>query len=199
MTFCIKPFSCGAIVTLYRNVYFRFKKLEERTDELTEKTKIKLEKNNKKKNKNDSEHAAQYTEKSPLVQNEEKRKKEDPSTQSSCSIQENNPKVKDLQELNQYLNINSHLQPFPATSLAPKSGLEKKINEAISLGDIETAVSLSDRLATREFGTKIAASFDAREYLKRKKEEEMSVKAKKKKKLPWGFEHKQRWEMKGNM
>ncbi|KAJ8316827.1 hypothetical protein KUTeg_004731 [Tegillarca granosa] len=62
----------------------------------------------------------------------------------------------------------------------PNTKLDDAIDDAISKGNFETAEKLSDHLAVRE-------------------KEEESTKAKKKKTLPWGFAHKQRWETKSNM
>lgn len=57
---------------------------------------------------------------------------------------------KDVEVLNQYLGVNDHLKGINRGSAAPRSGLEKKIDHAIELGEFNTAEKLSDRLATRE-------------------------------------------------
>ena len=53
-------------------------------------------------------------------------------------------------EINQYLGVNDHLKGINRGKAAPKSGLEETIDEAITLGEFNTAEKLSDRLATRE-------------------------------------------------
>ncbi|KAK7466719.1 hypothetical protein BaRGS_00037206, partial [Batillaria attramentaria] len=102
-------------------------------------------------------------------------------------------KVRDL------LSVNEHLAGVSHGNLGPKTVLELKIEEAIAAGDFKKAEELSDHMATREFGEKITKAIDAKNFLEHKQREEEAVKAKKKKKLNWGFEAKQRWETKSNM
>ncbi|XP_071491629.1 uncharacterized protein [Diadema antillarum] len=106
-----------------------------------------------------------------------------------------------------YLNVNAHIsQGVDHGQFAPKvsdeSGLEKRLDKAVAEGDFEAAEEMSDQLAKRELGCKIAKAADARDYIKWKTEQEEEKAAKrrrKKKKLAWGFEAKNRWEMKANM
>jgi hypothetical protein len=102
-------------------------------------------------------------------------------------------------DVKQHLNVNSHLTDETGGSEAPKSHLERAVNLAIAVDEFELAEKLSDRLSNRDFGTKIATAFDAKRFIDQRKCEEEARKAAKKKKLAWGFEHKQRWETKGNM
>jgi len=102
-------------------------------------------------------------------------------------------------DIRQHLNVNSHLSEETGGSGAPKSRLERTINLAIAADEFQLAEELSDRLANRDFGAKIAAAFDAKKFIEKRKIEDDAKKAAKKKKLAWGFEHKQRWETKGNM
>ncbi|GAB1604767.1 protein FAM204A-like [Argonauta hians] len=182
------------------DLWEKFKRLEKQTDDLVTKHSKSKTKNSKDDKNGDTEKlpdpacASQKTVKAPQVKSSTV---EIPAGQTSDCVDPESKKEWD--ELKQYLNVNSHLQYNPISTLAPKSGLEKQINEAVADGDFERAETLSDSLAQREFAVKITGSFDAREYLKRKKAEEMTARAKRKKKLHWGFEHKQRWEMKGNM
>lgn len=99
----------------------------------------------------------------------------------------------------QHLNVNSHLSDETGGSEAPKSRLEQTINIAIAENEFELAEELSDRLANRDFATKVASAFDARKFIEKRKLEDAAKAAAKKKKLAWGFEHKRRWETKGNM
>ncbi|KAI0223799.1 hypothetical protein LSAT2_025075 [Lamellibrachia satsuma] len=98
-----------------------------------------------------------------------------------------------------YLGVNDHLNGVDQGRHAAKTKLEEKIDEAISLQEFDTAEKLSDHLATREFGKEVAAAFSAKRYAEKKTKEDDMIKARKKKKLDWGFDHKQRWETKGNM
>lgn len=79
------------------------------------------------------------------------------------------------------------------------SGLELSIEKCVAEGDIAKAEELSDRLAIRELGVKIAKAAACRNFVKAKQEAEAAQEAQKKKKLAWGFEAKKRWETKSNM
>ncbi|MEQ2200041.1 hypothetical protein XENOCAPTIV_020664 [Xenoophorus captivus] len=57
---------------------------------------------------------------------------------------------KHWKELKQYFGVNDRFQPPVCSKPAPKSGLEKSIEEAIAEGDVAKAEEMSDRLATRE-------------------------------------------------
>ncbi|XP_038070768.1 protein FAM204A-like [Patiria miniata] len=104
--------------------------------------------------------------------------------------------------LKKHLNVNEHIyQGIDHGQYDPhKSGLEKELDKAVEEGNFEEAEELSNQLATRDLACKIAKSAEARDYLKWKEGEAARKKAKrKKKKLNWGFEAKERWQMKGNM
>ncbi|KAM7048115.1 protein FAM204A isoform 2-T3 [Acridotheres tristis] len=102
-------------------------------------------------------------------------------------------------ELTQYFGINDRFES-PVCSRAPqKSGLELSIEKCVAEGDIAKAEELSDRLAIRELGVKIAKAAACRNFVKAKQEAEAAQEAQKKKKLAWGFEAKKRWETKSNM
>ncbi|XP_023785709.1 protein FAM204A isoform X2 [Cyanistes caeruleus] len=102
-------------------------------------------------------------------------------------------------ELTQYFGINDRFES-PLNSRAPqKSGLELSIEKCVAEGDITRAEELSDRLAIRELGVKIAKAAACRNFVKAKQEAEAAQEAQKKKKLAWGFEAKKRWETKSNM
>ncbi|KAM6306001.1 protein FAM204A [Aegotheles albertisi] len=125
----------------------------------------------------------------------EKQKKNDEVTKSSQQLA-NEEKWK---ELTQYFGINDRFET-PAGSRAPqKSGLELSIEKSVAEGDIDKAEELSDRLAVRELGVKIAKAAACRNFVKAKQEAEAAQEARKKKKLAWGFEAKKRWETKSNM
>ncbi|NXN28945.1 F204A protein, partial [Nycticryphes semicollaris] len=89
-------------------------------------------------------------------------------------------------ELTQYFGINDRFES-PVDSRAPqKSGLELSIEKCVAEGDIDKAEELSDRLATRELGVKIAKAAACRNFVKAKQEAEAAQEARKKKKLAWG-------------
>lgn len=112
---------------------------------------------------------------------------------------EQSTKESQLKELTQYFGINDRFKPLASKEAPPKSGLEISIDSAVAEGDIAQAEELSDRLATRELGVKIASAVACRNFVKAKQEAEASQESQKKKKLAWGFEAKKRWETKSNM
>ena len=120
------------------------------------------------------------------------------STSGESSLVTNESKTGWL-GIKDYLSVNDHLMTTTNSGYNPRSHLEEKIDEALAVNDVATAEGLSDRLAIREFGTKITKAIDAKRFAEKRKQEEEMKKANKKKKLAWGFEHKQRWETKGNM
>ncbi|CAO2585989.1 Protein FAM204A [Lemmus lemmus] len=120
-----------------------------------------------------------------------KNEKESHSEQSSSETQ--------LKELTQYFGANDRFEPPVKKKKVEKSGLEKRIDQAVEEWDVEKAEELSNQLATRELGVKIAKAIACHKFVKAKKEAENSQAARKKKKLAWGFEAKKRWETKSNM
>ena len=69
----------------------------------------------------------------------------------------------------------------------------------MALKEYDVAEQLSDRLATRDFGVKIAEAIDAKRFIVKREHDAAVKKAAKKKKLAWTFQPKHRWETKGNM
>ncbi|XP_045710072.1 protein FAM204A [Phyllostomus hastatus] len=102
-------------------------------------------------------------------------------------------------ELTQYFGVNDRFDPPVKKKKVEKSGLEKRIDQAVDEWNIEKAEELSNQLATRDLGVKIAKAIACHNFVKAKKEAENSQVARKKKKLAWGFEAKKRWETKSNM
>uniref|UniRef100_A0A2I3RSG1 Family with sequence similarity 204 member A n=2 Tax=Pan TaxID=9596 RepID=A0A2I3RSG1_PANTR len=102
-------------------------------------------------------------------------------------------------KLTQYFGVNDRFDPPVKRKKVEKSGLEKRIDQAVEEWNIEKAEELSNQLATRELGVKIAKAVACHNFVKAKKEVENSQAARKKKKLAWGFEAKKRWETKSNM
>ncbi|KAF0874014.1 F204A protein, partial [Crocuta crocuta] len=89
-------------------------------------------------------------------------------------------------ELTQYFGINERFDPPVKKKKVDKSGLEKSIDQAVEEWDIEKAEELSNQLATRELGVKIAKAVACHNFVKAKKDAENSQVARKKKKLAWG-------------
>ncbi|XP_051779475.1 protein FAM204A [Erpetoichthys calabaricus] len=103
-------------------------------------------------------------------------------------------------ELQQYFGVNDRFENLASSKSLHETCLEKNIEKAIAEGDTVKAEELSDRLATRELGVKIAKAADCRDFVKERQEaEESREKRKRKKQIAWGFEAKKRWETKSNM
>ncbi|NXS93645.1 F204A protein, partial [Jacana jacana] len=112
----------------------------------------------------------------------EKQKKNNEVTKSSQQLAYEDK----WKELTQYFGINDRFES-PVGSRAPqKSGLELSIEKSVAEGDIDKAEELSDKLATRELGVKIAKAAACRNFVKAKQEAEAAQEARKKKKLAWG-------------
>uniref|UniRef100_A0A131YLQ6 Protein FAM204A n=1 Tax=Rhipicephalus appendiculatus TaxID=34631 RepID=A0A131YLQ6_RHIAP len=104
------------------------------------------------------------------------------------------------QEVRPFLTVNDHLEgPVPHGSCGPKTELESLVEAAIADGDFEKAEMLSDHLANRQFAVKIADAFAAKRCAEEQEAKSRRDYVKRQAKLPWGFEAKERWQMKGNM
>jgi len=79
-----------------------------------------------------------------------------------------------------------------------KSKIEKDLDEAIKQRDFELAQQISDEISDRQLSEKISNNFKACTYLEKKKVEK-EAKESQRRKLRWMFDHKERWELKGNM
>uniref|UniRef100_A0A8D0GAU7 Family with sequence similarity 204 member A n=1 Tax=Sphenodon punctatus TaxID=8508 RepID=A0A8D0GAU7_SPHPU len=123
-----------------------------------------------------------------------KGKKNNEGTESQQATNESQWK-----DLTQYFGVNDRFEPLASKKASQKSGLEVSIDKALAEGDVVKAEELSNRLATRELGVKIAKAVSCRNFVKAKQDAEASQEARKKKKLAWGFEAKKRWETKSNM
>nr|XP_028682743.1 protein FAM204A isoform X2 [Macaca mulatta] len=128
-----------------------------------------------------------------------KRSRKDKSKNEKESHSETSSNETQWKELTQYFGVNDRFDPPVKRKKVEKSGLEKRIDQAVEEWNIEKAEELSNQLATRELGVKIAKAVACHNFVKAKKEVENSQAARKKKKLAWGFEAKKRWETKSNM
>ncbi|KAM9237323.1 LOW QUALITY PROTEIN: protein FAM204A-like [Dugong dugon] len=115
----------------------------------------------------------------------------------SCSEQSSNETQ--WKKLTQYFGVNDRFDPPVKKKKIDRSGLEKSIDQAVEEWNIEKAEELSNHLATRKLGVKIAKAIACHNFVKAKKEAENSQVVRKKKNLAWGFEAKRRWETKSNM
>ncbi|XP_061194254.1 protein FAM204A-like [Saccostrea echinata] len=191
------------------DLWNKFKTLEKKTDEVTKRSAEKrikhLQKNLMQKiqteitDEGDKDILRQHDVKfGPAVKDDpcSSRKRKHPACEKE---QKDEPQNSEWKSIKGFLNVNDHLKSTDPGKYGPKCSLEQKIDESIKEGDFKTAEELSDYMSTREFGKKIADAIDAKKFSQQLEEKKESNKEKKKKKLPWGFEHKQRWETKSAM
>jgi len=113
---------------------------------------------------------------------------------------ESKPEEKKWEEVRQYFDINAHLTgPVGHGIREPKSGLEEKINSAVKERNIDEAEKLSNNLSERELGVRINEAFGAKRYADAENVKKEFMMRKRQKRIAWGFETKERWQMKGNM
>ncbi|XP_069140608.1 protein FAM204A-like [Argopecten irradians] len=193
----------------------RFKALEKKTDDMTRRSTEKrikyMQKSLMKKVQEEitlpedrdilRQHDVKF---GPPVHDETKtqnrKRKTLPSDKSTKKDQSSTSGTKPSWEnIQPFLTANDHLHRPDQECHKPESGLEVQITSAIKQGEYSRAEELSDKLSTRDLGTKVTKAFDAYRYSEKRKEQEEFKKSKKKKSLHWGFQEKQRWETKGNM
>nr|XP_011434887.2 protein FAM204A [Crassostrea gigas] len=192
------------------DLWDKFKALEKKTDDVTRRSTEKRIKHLKKTlmqkvqdeitNEEDKDILRQHDVKfGPPVNDNScppRKRKHDENNREKDEEPKNNNEWKNIKG---FLNVNDHLKGTDPGKYAPKTSLELKIDKSITEGDFERAEKLSDYMSTREFGKKIADAIDAKKFSEQSEEKMESSKEKKKKKLAWGFEHKQRWETKSAM
>lgn len=120
--------------------------------------------------------------------------------QTSATVGSTSEDQQKWQQVCPFLTVNDHLEgPVPHGSCGPKTELESLVEAAIADGDFEKAEMLSDHLANRQFAVKIADAFAAKRCAEEQEAKRRRDYVKRQAKLPWGFEAKERWQMKGNM
>ncbi|XP_007935039.1 protein FAM204A [Orycteropus afer afer] len=144
-------------------------------------------------------HAEQKTSLSRFRRKKGKRSRKGKVKNEEASPSEQSSNETQWKELTQYFGVNDRFDPPVKKKKVDKSGLEKSIDQAVDEWNIEKAEELSNQLATRELGVKIAKAISCHNFVKAKKDAENSQAVRKKKKLAWGFEAKKRWETKSNM
>ncbi|XP_059954720.1 protein FAM204A [Mesoplodon densirostris] len=146
-----------------------------------------------------TKHSEQKTSTSRSRKKKRKRSRKGKLKNEEESQSEQSSRETQWKELTQYFGVNDRFDPPVKRKKIEKSGLEKSIDQAVEEWNIEKAEELSNHLATRELGVKIAKAIACHNFVKAKKDAENSQVARKKKKLAWGFEAKKRWETKSNM
>lgn len=121
------------------------------------------------------------------------------ASSNSCEVEPGDDQQK-WQEVRPFLTVNDHLcGPVSHGSCGPKTEVESLVEAAIADGDFDRAEMLSDHLANRQFAVKIADAFAAKRCAEEQEAKRRRDYVKRQTKLPWGFEAKERWQMKGNM
>jgi len=97
------------------------------------------------------------------------------------------------------MNLNTQFRGTPQGRLAQKNHIEEQLEEALAKKDYEKSEQLNTLLVNFNLYKDIKAAKTCLEYDTDMKVEEAKQRSKKKPKLNWGFDSKQRWERKGNM
>lgn len=107
-----------------------------------------------------------------------------------------------LRELASHMGKTEHLLGLSMVDLGGggdgSSELEKKLDKSLQEGDMATAAKISDEIADTQLAIRIANAAKHRDAEKASAKE-LQRKERKRKRLRWGFDSKQRWERKGNM
>ncbi|ORX55501.1 hypothetical protein BCR36DRAFT_581507 [Piromyces finnis] len=98
-----------------------------------------------------------------------------------------------------YIELNKQLKDVDQGRFTKKSTMELKIDKAISTGNFELADKLNDELIMQQKEKIISESIECKNYIDNKNLEMEKKRKKKRSRLVWGFDSKQRWETKGNM
>uniref|UniRef100_T1JH59 Uncharacterized protein n=1 Tax=Strigamia maritima TaxID=126957 RepID=T1JH59_STRMM len=175
----------------------KFKHLKERRQAMKDRSDHLRAKNLSRKAKK----AARRTMREPAVREELEKLQGAVETDTSRSTRAiSNDAEAEWGQVKKYINVNKHLVgPVDHGWCGPKTDLERKIDDAIEKGNLEEAEKLSDQLTSRNFAVKVNEAFQAKKYDEKRKVEKEEEIAKRQKTLNWGFEAKQRWEMKSNL
>jgi len=109
------------------------------------------------------------------------------------------PDRNDSKDIAKYMNANPQLKGLPPGRFDEKSVLERQLDQAITSGEHQVAEMISAEISRRQLAIETRNAIECRDYAKRKQEEEAAIHSKKKPRLNWGFDPKDRWERKGNM
>ena len=136
----------------------------------------------------------------PLLPHQEMNHRED----KSCSAHSSRTKEQQKsQELARHMNRTEHLAGLSVLELGGggdgQTKLEKDMEQCLESGDLQKAAELSDKIADRQLAIRIASAVSHRDAEQEKAQRDEQRKTKKKNRLRWGFDSKQRWERKGNM
>ncbi|CAH1784935.1 unnamed protein product [Owenia fusiformis] len=179
------------------SMWKKFQVLHKRREDILARSKLKRQREFQKKLKHESQQNKSVDEppekKSTEPDKDEITKTPDTNETSSASG------VESWSDIKPYLHCKDHLKGIDPGRYAPKTKLENEVDAAISQGQYTKAEQLSDHMANREFGSKVAEAFQAKKYAEEKQKEDQLKKERERKKLNWGFAEKQRWERKSNM
>lgn len=105
---------------------------------------------------------------------------------------------KDLKTVDQLQNLDVKICKEYDPHGRKKSRIEKDLDEAIKMKDFELAEQINNEISERDIAQSLTNAFNAKDYLEKQRTEK-AKQAKKKKKLNWMFDQKEKWEVKGNM
>eukprot|EP01103_Thecamoeba_quadrilineata_P011697 TRINITY_DN2842_c0_g1_i1.p1 TRINITY_DN2842_c0_g1~~TRINITY_DN2842_c0_g1_i1.p1 ORF type:complete len:204 (-),score=56.85 TRINITY_DN2842_c0_g1_i1:23-634(-) len=121
---------------------------------------------------------------------------------SSMKSTSPNTEIYNLQawkEIVPYMNANPQLRSVHHGRFEPKTALDLELEKLIKERKFDEANELNEKLTKRNTARDVVKAIKCKRYNDQKQEEEEALLAKKKPRLNWGFDSKERWERKGNM
>ena len=135
-------------------------------------------------------HSEQKTSNSTIRRKKRKRSRKDKLKNEEDSHNEQSKSETQWKELTQYFGVNDRFDPPVKKKKVEKSGLEKSIDQAVEEWNIEKAEELSNQLATRELGVKIAKAIACHNFVKAKKMLKIHRLLEKRRNLPGGLKQR---------
>lgn len=135
----------------------------------------------------------------PLLPHQKRRK---PTENSSSKVRP--AASEEWQRLRLHMDKNEHLAGCGVVNSGIGSGngkseLELRLQKHLDAKQFEQANEVSDRLARGQLAVRIADAAQHRDATERKRREQEEKANRKRQRLSWRFDSKQRWERKGNM
>ena len=77
--------------------------------------------------------------------------------------------------------------------------MEMEVDDAIRNRNFKRAETISDQITKSDLSNRMQNALEARKFAEANAGKEEKRRKKQQKKLKWAFDHKERWETKGNM
>ncbi|OUM68306.1 hypothetical protein PIROE2DRAFT_58180 [Piromyces sp. E2] len=176
------------------------KKVNKGSDKKRKREALKEQFEKLKKKKQEIDKQVDKKEKLKIKKKEKKiKEKQEKLIQEYQNKKQENEIKKKVDNILPYIEPNKQLKDVDQGRFAEKTPLELKIDKAISEGNFELAEKLNDELIIQQKEKVFSDAIECKNYVDNKNLEMENKRKKKRKRLVWGFDSKQRWETKGNM